>query len=212
MTVYDSSEIQLSLGVLAVPYYLELEMDKTVLETDTRVIISGFLYESVNPASSDRRPIAGASVNLYVYIQGTTGGNWLQFGTVTTGSDGRFSVPWILSMVPGQYKMKATYMGVDSNIIDFTMLGDVQTTLTASLESNQVYLGEEFTVTGRLVDEDGNPLSGMEIRLNVTASTPNLKTYTDINGEFAFTASTSDVGITHTGNFTIFVRFPGATV
>jgi hypothetical protein len=210
MAQYNSSENRINLRVMDLPTYLEISTDVTEMDIDDTITISGYLYKG-GPQSTPI-PIAGANIDLQIYISGTSGGNWLTFGNVITGSNGRFSIPWQFSGLNAvNYQLRALYGSIVSNIVLFKILQPINTVLTAAFASNEIYLGEDITINGRLVDEYGMGLSGMRIHIDVIEE-GDFVVYTGSDGYFQAVFNTEDVGITLAGTYLFRLSYGGGEV
>ena len=78
-----------------------------------------------------------------------------------------------------------------SSVSDKFFVPKKDTTLTID-PVNDTLSGDDVTISGKLVDEDGNPVKGAEVTVTVDGESKTVTT--DKNGKYNATFPTSDVG------------------
>ena len=111
-------------------------------------------------------PVAGAQVILIPTspLPSTPGGRPPQPPTVFSGADGKFALEKI---PPGAYRLMVShpaYLSPSGSALPGAMPG-IQVTLSAGqrMENLSLKFAEPATVTGRVVDEDGDPMGFVDV-------------------------------------------------
>jgi hypothetical protein len=150
LTLLQWQTIQNGFAVGSPSYY--------ILETMT---ISGTLVYVANSA-----PIGGAVIELLMEGSPVTSG--------LTLPDGSFFIPWIIpeSTTPGTYEISARFQSPDLWIADYTsvpssvLVQQYTVNLTASVDTNLVYLGNSVTISGTLTFSNGTAMDGYDVEIH----------------------------------------------
>lgn len=215
MSLYESSYDTASLQVMNMPYFLTLGVDKESLDPNEGVIFSGRLTQQ-NPASTVPYPVANATIKLTRHIVAQAGENWLYFGVLTTDAQGYFQGAWAMAQ-SGDYEIRAEYQSSEGLLVSDSVFFEVgqtlETVITAELDDASIYLGDSFTISGRVLDSNGSPVpGGLRVHVNVVDKLPGFSVYTDAQGYYSCTVNTAEAGITAPGNYLIRATFSGGSV
>jgi hypothetical protein len=216
MSIYESSYDTASLQVINMPYYLTLSVDKEIVDLYDGVTFSGRLTQE-HPASTAPIPVANAIIRIARHIVAEAGENWLYYGiTTTTDAQGYFQIEYGLPQ-SAEYEFRAEYQSPEGLIVSDSVFLEVEQTLgtviDAELADESIYLGDSFTVSGRVFDSNGNPVpGGLYVRVNVVGRSQLFTVYLDAQGYYSCTVTTTEAGITAPGNYQIKVTFPGGSV
>jgi len=212
----DTASLQVIEQVTDMSYILELSTNKNTLDINEEVVLSGRLTRELFPDAGMMLPVPGARIRLAQHIITEAGENWLDFGVLTTNSGGYFEGTWEMSQ-SGDYEIRAEYQSSEGLVISdsvfLSVYSTIETEISAELEDSTIYLGDSFTVYGRVVDLDGNPVpAGLRVRVSVVGISPSFSVYTDDLGNYSCTVNSAEAGITRPGNYQILASFDGGYV
>ena len=176
-----------------IPVALTLNITPTNPAVGQSFTMSGTLTD----ASGNKLPNKG----LYIDCQ-TPDGSWHARANITTNANGAYS--WTYNggeQTPGQYYYEVTFWGDGTyghmTTVQELAIGNLSpVTLTLNTSIANPAVGQSFTLSGKLTDANGNPLSGKEIDLYDTAVAGGITDtkYTDQNGAYSFVLSENTSG------------------
>ena len=186
----SGSMIDVSVGNL-VPTILSLNITKTNPGVGQSFTISGYLTDT------NGKPLSG--MGLYTDARLPTGA-WAAMGTTTTDANGRYSITYN-EQNPGQYYYEVIFWGDNTytsvTTVVWVSVGNLTpTTVTIAANNNNPAVGQSFTLSGKLTDTKGNPLTGKEIDLYDPADSGGIAgtRYTDQSGSYSFVVNESSSG------------------
>ncbi len=177
---YNKSSVSTSFNVVKVETTLTVSRISDVIPGAT-VIITGSLVDE------DGQPLPGQEVSITVNNE---------IIPATTDGDGVYTVSYVAD-IAGLNEVIVNYAGtnkyVESSASTSFNVAKIETTLTVS-PIGDVVPGETVTITGSLVDEDGQPLPGQEI--SITVNNEIIPATTDGDGVYTVSYVADIAGLT----------------
>ena len=204
---YEASSTTLYGGLVVNPEITQITFDQTSYTVDYKdtITISCVLKDDEGNA------LSGQTVDFYYSSDGGT--TWTYWFTETTDTNGRASRLVTVTLDPGSYYLKASFLGTknyQSSSAQVPMTVDKESTqLTLGQASYTVNYGDQVVITATLEEEEGSVLSGEEVWFDYwdgSAWAPLGSAITDTYG-----VATLPVTITLTpGTYSIRARYDGS--
>lgn len=153
----------------------------------------------------------GTTPIYYTYVYYTSTNGWtLGYGSDYSTYSGLYAVsptpyPDATQSAVGQYNVTATAAGFFGAQVNNVALGNNETTTTQNFT-----LTAQSTVSGSVVDQDGNPVVGATVTLDDLSSTYSYQATTDSNGQYTVNVyDLYDYNGTAVGNYGLIVAADG---
>jgi protocatechuate 3,4-dioxygenase beta subunit len=162
-------------GVVAVSQILLLAIILVLIHSGAGAHAQGSISITSTVDDSNGNPVQ----NVQVYAT-ATGTNTVEYGPVTTASDGMYDLP----VDAGTYD----FYFVPPNGDGLGQIVDSNVAVTGNQTIDEQFSPAAYTVSGTVTDQNGNPLQAVEVSMGDSGAT------TDSNGQYSFLVPAGSYG------------------